>query len=262
MKEKIRRAAGLLAGASHAIALTGAGLSVDSDIPAFRGSQGLWDRYDPMTYAHIDAFRENPARVWEMLRELGDIIDRSAPNAGHRALARLEEMGRLGAVITQNVDGLHQRAGSKRVIEFHGGGDRLVCLSGHGPFGREAITDKSFPPVCSVCGAVLKPDVVFFGEPIPDGAVIAAQQELEKADLVLVLGTSAEVFPASDIPRAARDRGASVIEVNLAPTHLTGTISDLTLLGSTTEVLPMMVDALLERDAAFPGGGPEPSGTA
>ena len=238
------RAVELFAASSYAIALTGAGISVDSDIPAFRGAQGLWDRYDPMEYAHIDAFRENPARVWEMLRELGDVIARSRPNAGHRALAKLEAMNRLDAIITQNVDGLHQRAGSKRVIEFHGGGDRFVCLSGHGPFGRDEITPEIFPPTCTLCGSVLKPDVVFFGEPIPARVVRAAQHEVERSDLVLVLGTSAEVSPAADIPLAARSRGARVIEINLEPTHLSGTVSDVTLLASTTEALPAIVEAL------------------
>ncbi len=240
----LERAVELLAASSHAIALTGAGISVDSGIPAFRGAQGLWDRYDPLEYAHIDAFRANPTRVWEMLRELGDVITRSSPNAGHRALAKLEEMNHLGAVITQNVDSLHQRAGSKHVIEFHGGGDRFVCLSGHGPFGRDEISTEVFPPACALCGSILKPDVVFFGEPIPTKAVLAAQREVDRSDLVLVLGTSAEVSPAADIPLAARSRGARVIEINLEATHLSDTISDVTLLASTTEALPAMVEAL------------------
>jgi len=237
----IDEAARLIAASERVIALTGAGISVDSGIPAFRGSQGLWERYDPMEYAHIDAFVENPERVWEMLRELGAIIEGSRPNAGHRALARLEEMGRLCAVITQNVDGLHQRAGSKEVIEFHGSGDRLVCLAGHGPFPRTAIRPDCFPPRCPACNAVLKPDVVLFGEPIPEKAAQGAQEHVLRADLVLVVGTTAEVAPAGDIPFAVRRRGARVIEVNLEPTHLTGGVADLSLLGSSTDLLPRIV---------------------
>jgi NAD-dependent deacetylase len=237
-------AAELLAASAHAIALTGAGISVDSNIPAFRGAQGLWDRYDPLEYAHIDAFRADPARVWTMLRELGDIIAASRPNPGHRSLARLEAIGRLQAVITQNVDGLHQRAGSKRVIEFHGSGERLACLAGHGPFDRASVRFEGAPPACPRCGAILKPDVVFFGEAIPSRALLAAEVELERADLVLVLGTSAEVSPAAEIPAAARGRGARVIEINLEPTHLTGGIANVTLLASTSRALPALVETL------------------
>jgi NAD-dependent deacetylase len=244
--QHLDEAARLMARSRHTIALTGAGISVDSNIPAFRGAQGLWDRYDPMEYAHIGAFRANPERVWGMLRELGAIIEGSEPNAGHHALCRLEAMGRLHAVITQNVDGLHRRAGSRRVIEFHGSGDRLVCLAGHGPFERSETVIEATPPTCGVCGTVLKPDVVFYGEPIPQHAVLAAQKEVRRADLVLVLGTSAEVAPASDIPAAAKDRGASVIEINLEPTRLTGSVTDVSLLGSTTTILPKLVD-ILER---------------
>jgi len=238
---EIDEATRLIARSERAIALTGAGISVDSGIPAFRGAQGLWDRYDPMEYAHIDAFIEDPEKVWEMLRELGAIIEGSAPNEGHRALARLEEMGRLRAVITQNVDSLHQRAGSKEVIEFHGSGNRLICLSGHGPFPRSALRPDHFPPRCPECGAVLKPDVVLFGESIPEKAARSAQDHVLRTDLVLVIGTTAEVAPAGDIPIAARRRGARVIEVNLEPTHLTGGVADLTLLGSSTEILPRIV---------------------
>jgi NAD-dependent deacetylase len=244
--EQLDEAARLLARSRHAIALTGSGISVDSNIPSFRGAQGLWERYDPMEYAHIGAFRANPERVWRMLRELGAIIERSEPNAGHRALSRLEAMGRLHAIITQNVDGLHRRAGSRRVIEFHGSGDRLVCLAGHGPFERREAIIETTPPTCGVCGAVLKPDVVFFGEPIPRHALQAVQDELRRTDLVLALGTSAEVAPASDIPAAAKELGASVIEINLEPTRLTGTVTDVCLLGSTTTILPKLVD-ILER---------------
>ncbi len=238
------RAAKLLAESEYAIALTGAGISVESNIPAFRGAQGVWDRYDPMEYAHIDAFRADPARVWSMLRELGDIIANSQPNPAHRALATLEEIGKLGAVITQNVDGLHQRAGSKQVIEFHGSGERLICLRGHGPFARNSVRIDDAPPGCPNCGAILKPDVVFFGEAIPPRALLAAQVAMERADLVLVLGTSAEVSPASEFPAAARGRGARVIEINLEPTHLTGGVADVTLLASTSRALPALLAAI------------------
>jgi NAD-dependent protein deacetylase/lipoamidase len=207
------------------VALTGAGMSVDSGIPAFRGSQGLWDRYDPMEFAHIDAFRANPKKVWQMLVELENIVAQAQPNAAHWALAQLEEMGHLKAIITQNIDALHQMAGSKEVIEFHGNGQRLVCLSCGNLFPKDAVSLNELPPRCS-CKGILKPDVVFFGEPIPLEASQLAFQVTEECDLMLVVGTSAVVAPASHLPFLAKQQGATIVEINLERTHLSETISD------------------------------------
>jgi len=207
------------------VALTGAGMSVDSGIPAFRGSQGLWDRYDPMEFAHIDAFRANPKKVWQMLVELENIVAQAQPNAAHWALAQLEEMGHLKAIITQNIDALHQMAGSKEVIEFHGNGQHLVCLSCGNLFPKDAVSLNELPPRCS-CRGILKPDVVFFGEPIPLEASQRAFQVTEECDLMLVVGTSAVVAPASHLPFLAKQQGAIIVEINLERTHLSETISD------------------------------------
>ena len=207
------------------MALTGAGISVESGIPAFRGSQGLWDRYDPMEFAHIESFLANPKKVWKMLVELGDIVAKARPNPAHLALAELEAMGLMKAVITQNIDALHQSAGSREVIEFHGNGQRLICLSCGKLFPKEAVSLENLPPRCA-CRGILKPDVVFFGEPIPAEASQRAFQMARECDLMLVVGTSAVVAPASDLPFIAKQQGAVICEINLERTHLSETISD------------------------------------
>lgn len=219
-----------------AVALTGAGISVESGIPDFRGSQGLWDRYDPMEYAHIDAFRANPLKVWQMLLELETLVGQARPNPAHLALAHLEDMGHLRAVITQNIDALHQMAGSKEVIEFHGNGGRLVCLSCGKIASKDRVNPKDLPPRCT-CGGLLKPDVVFFGEPIPLGVSQRAFQVTRECDFMLVVGTSAVVAPASHLPFIAKQQGAIIVEINLERTHLSETISDFILETSASKAL-------------------------
>lgn len=209
---------------------------MESGIPAFRGSQGLWDRYDPMEFAHIEAFLANPKKVWGMLVELGNIVAQAKPNPAHFALAELEKMGHLKAIITQNIDALHQLAGNEEVIEFHGNGQRLICLSCGKFFPKEAVSLDDLPPRCS-CRGILKPDVVFFGEPIPTGASQRAFQYAQDCDLMLVVGTSAVVAPASHLPIIAKQQGAVICEINLERTHLSETISDYVLEASASQAL-------------------------
>ncbi|MBI5486590.1 MAG: NAD-dependent deacylase [Deltaproteobacteria bacterium] len=224
-------------------ALTGAGISVDSGIPDFRSAGGLWERYEPSQYATIEAFRQDPDRVWRMLREMGDLIDAARPNAGHLALAQLEARGHLDAVITQNVDDLHQAAGAKRVIEFHGNARDIRCARcGERP-AAPPPPDGVCAPRCA-CGGVLRPMVVFFGEPIPPGAFVEASEVAQKCRTMLVVGTSATVAPASLLPMLAKTAGARLIEINLEETSLSR-IADLALVGrSATEVLPAILRAL------------------
>lgn len=242
--EQIKEAAGLLAARRKAVALTGAGISVESGIAPFRGRGGLWEKYDPDEYAHIDAFLANPAKVWEMQAEFLEVIDRARPNPGHLALARLEEMGVLETVVTQNVDGLHQMAGNRDVIEFHGNNRRLVCLNcrQYYPISR---CREQMPPVCD-CGAVLKPDAVFFGEPIPQDALLRSHMAARQCRVMLVVGTSAVVEPAASIPFVAKRSGAVIIEVNTEPTGLTSSITDYFLQGEGGQVLPPLVDLVGE----------------
>ena len=208
-----------------AIALTGAGISVESGIPSFRGAHGLWTRYDPMEYAHIEAFLTNPAKVWKLLRELEDTIARARPNPAHLALAALEKMGRLQAVITQNVDNLHQEGGSRNVIEFHGNARRFVCLRCNRSFDPKTLDFGQLPLYCP-CGGLIKPDIVFFGEEIPVTANKAAFELAETCDLMLVIGTSAAVMPANYLPYTAKKHGARIAEINPETTELTRRLTD------------------------------------
>jgi len=237
MERLIGQAAERIAGASKVVALTGAGISVESGIPAFRGSQGLWDKYDPMEYATIEAFRANPFKIWKMLRELSDLVVGAKPNPGHTGLAELEFIGKLSSIVTQNVDGLHQAAGSTSVIEFHGNGRNLVCMACRRRYSREEIPPEMFPPMCA-CLNILKPDVVFFGEMIPMHALLAAQSEVSECDVMLVVGTSAQVEPAASLPFAAKARGAIIVEINPEPTPLSCGTSDICIHSSASLVMP------------------------
>ena len=225
------------------VALTGAGISVESGIPDFRSPGGLWERFDPMEYAHIRAFRANPAKVWTLLKEMDAVITAARPNPAHLALAALEAQGLLLGVITQNVDNLHQAAGSRRVVEFHGNALRFVCDTCKGQHPRETL-DFDHTPLYCLCGGLIRPDVVFFGEAIP----AAAQQESEElardCDLLLVIGTSGEVAPASYLPYTAKDHGATIVENNLEPTRLTYTLTDHFLPGPAGQLWPRVITVM------------------
>ncbi len=245
--DKIREAARRLAATRKAVALTGAGISVESGIPDFRSPGGLWEKFDPMEYAVIDAFHANPEKIWKMLRDLTGLVTNAKPNPGHVALADLERLGCLRLIVTQNVDGLHQEAGNGNVVEFHGSGRTLVCLSCRDLFPADDFDledEATFPPTCGKCKKILKPEVVFFGEGIPEEASNTAFKEAQECEIMIVAGTSATVAPASSIPIIAKRSGAYVIEVNLEPTPLTGSVTDLHLGGSTGEILPMIVEEI------------------
>lgn len=168
MLEQLEKIAEILAASPSTVALTGAGISVDSGIPAFRGSQGLWGKYDPMEYASIDAFQRDPVRVWAMLNELDELVLTARPNRAHRALTQLEALGALDIVVTQNIDGLHQEAGSRAVVEFHGSSRRLVCLDCGQVLGRNEMSMDTLPPRCA-CGASSSRTWCFSASPYPSG---------------------------------------------------------------------------------------------
>ena len=229
----------------HGVAVTGAGISVDSGIPDFRSPGGLWDRFDPMEYATIDAFRRDPGKVWQMLVEFDDLLRAADPNPGHLALARLERAGVLDGLVTQNVDNLHQQAGSVHVVEFHGNGSQLVCVA-CGARSAAAEADRAtIPPTCA-CGAVLKPDVIFFGEMIPEAALKRSMELVERCKVMLVIGTSATVAPCSMIPVAARRQGAMMAEFNLEATELTASCN-VAVFASASESLPLLAEAVEAR---------------
>jgi NAD-dependent deacetylase len=266
MKDLIKRAAWEIFGAQHVIALTGAGVSTESGIPDFRSPGGLWEKYDPMEFMY-DRFISDPKRIWEMsltMKEEGDLdIAKAQPNPAHLALAEMETMGYLKCVITQNVDNLHQKAGSTDVIEFHGNLLWARCISCSRRYSLEELEDmvgeSELPPRCEKCSGVLKPDAVFFGEPIPSEALQRSLAEARASDVMIVAGTSAVVYPAAELPFVAKrgggffstqvtepspNVGAAVIEVNDEPTQLTGRISDFIIMGKVGTVLPEIVKEL------------------
>ncbi|RJS70486.1 MAG: NAD-dependent deacylase [Candidatus Syntrophoarchaeum sp. WYZ-LMO15] len=219
----------------HTVALTGAGISVESGIAPFRGKGGLWERYDPEEYAHIATFMQNPARAWVLFKEMIEVIRRAKPNPAHLALARLEELGLLSCIITQNVDNLHQSAGSRNVIEFHGNIINLSCIECGKKQRCSEVSLDEIPPLCA-CGGVLRPDAVLFGEAIPFDALVSSRKEAEACDLMLVIGTSGIVQPAASMPLVAKDSGAKVVEINPEETPITF-IADIFVKGGAGRVL-------------------------
>ncbi len=223
----------------NVVALTGAGISVESGIPPFRGKGGLWEKYDPDEYAHVQAFKENPKKVWRMLKEMIDTIRVAKPNKAHLALAKLEESGYVSGIITGNVDSLHQAAGSKNVLELHGNNRSLICMECKKGYPINHYLEQ-MPPRCE-CGYTLRPDVVLFGEPIPQQALFSSYTMAKDCDLMMVIGTSAVVSPMSHIPVIAKESGAKVLEINLEETFLTGFISDWIIKGVAEDLLPKIV---------------------
>ena len=245
MEDLIMQAAKAIKKTNNMIALTGAGISVESGIPDFRSAGGLWEKYDPAIYASIDTFWSQPERCWDMIFDMLDLTDNAKPNPAHIALAELEEMGHLKAIITQNIDNLHQRGGSKNVIEYHGNSVNLVCLKCHAEYSMDEY-DKSqrIPPRCKKCDAILKPSIIFFGEMIPHEAMSRSQLLTDTTDTVLVAGTSAVVYPAAAIPDIAKRHGAFIIESNLEKTGFTNRITNVFLQGPSGVVLPELVKAI------------------
>ncbi len=243
----IYRAADAILNSRLSVALTGAGISVESGIPDFRSAGGLWSRFDPAEYATIKAFRENPEKVWNMLRELETIVSGAKPNGAHKGMGELERMGYLDCVITQNVDNLHQAGGSKNVIEYHGNSRNLSCLRcGRSYKGNERR--GADPPRCE-CDMVLKPDVIFFGEAISQEAMDRSFRLASSCQAVLVVGTSAVVYPANSIPSIAKKNGAKIIEINTERTHLTDSVTDIFLQGQAGTVITRLVEEIKKRDS-------------
>ncbi len=243
--ERYMEVADLIRREGHVVAFTGSGISVDSGIPTFRGGQGLWEKYDPMEYAHIDAFRRNPEKVWNMLREMAGVIFAATPSPAHVALKDLEKKGLLDAIITQNVDGLHQVAGNSTVIEYHGNHRRLVCIGCSGKIEFTEAEAGMVPyPLCERCLAPMKPDVVFFGEAIPMREMILANEAAKHCKVMLIMGTSGVVYPAADLPYRAHSSGAKIVEINMDDTPFSSSISDFVFKESTSVVLPAILEHL------------------
>lgn len=274
MEELIERTAKELLRSTYAVALTGAGISTESGIPDFRGPSGIWSK-DPdaerRAYRSYERFLEDPKAWWkERLTSpslLGD-LERAMPNPGHYALADLEKMGILKSVITQNVDGLHEKSGTKNLIEYHGSILKLRCTACNARFHpaefdlAKLMRDNRLPPHCPECSGIIKTDGVSFGEPIPSDVVQTSLEEVRKCDLMLICGTSAVVYPFANLPRIARQRkmqtetrsetglhsvkrtaNVIVIEINAEPTPLTEEgLSDYLIQGRTGEILPKILE--------------------
>jgi len=237
MQEDILKVASLIKRSRFTTAYTGAGISVESGIPPFRGAEGLWNKYDPEVL-ELDYFLHNPEKSWKVIKEIFyDFFGRAKPNKAHLVLAEMEKNDLLARTITQNIDNLHQEAGSRIVFEFHGNCKVLQCLSCHSQYKAPEISLDHLPPTCRQCGGILKPGFVFFGESIPQLPLTAAYEAAYLSDLFLIIGTTGEVMPANQIPFMAKNNGATIVEINPEPSNYTDKITDIFLKGKAGEVM-------------------------
>ena len=236
MDSLIKEASQLLKNSSYTVAFTGAGISAESGIPPFRGQGGIWDKYDPKIL-ELDYFLKNPAKVWPDIRKmLYEDFKNAKHNDAHKFLAFLEKNKLLETVITQNIDNLHTEAGNTNVIEFHGNLANFICTEcGQKQSQKKTNLYEEFPK-CNSCGSLTKPDVVFFGEAIPQDAYAKSFEHAEKAEIMLVIGTSGVIYPAAFIPQIAKQAGAKIIEINLQPSEYTNSLTDIFLQGRASEI--------------------------
>jgi NAD-dependent deacetylase len=223
--------------------LTGSGISAESGVPTFRGTDGLWNKFRPEELANFDAFMRNPQLVWEWYNYRRQLMETVNPNPGHIALARMEEMVHDFPLATQNVDDLHRRAGSKRVLELHGNIMQSLCIDCGTKENQPDLSDANKVPRCKSCGGLIRPAVVWFGETLPQNVFEEAKRAAQRCDLFLSVGTSALVYPAASLPVAAKQAGAYTVEINVERTEQSG-MFDETLLGKAGEILPLVVDSI------------------
>jgi NAD-dependent deacetylase len=244
MDKQISELKKIVTNSKQLIAFTVAGLSTESGIPTYRGAGGLWTKYDPAIYADINYFLQDSSYYWNFFREVRHpIIKKAKPNAAHYALVELEKQGKLRQVITQNIDGLHQMAGQSNVIELHGNTRKILCMECDKVFSMDKVyrrLEKEFPPKCT-CGGRLKPNVVFFGEALPEKVLIEADYAAQNCDIFLVVGSSLVVYPAASIPKIAKRNGAILVIINVDSTPLDD-IADLVIHESASKVLSRMFE--------------------
>ena len=243
MDEAISKLKKIVSTSDQIVAFTGAGFSAESGISTYRGAGGLWSRYDPSKYADINYFLKDPSYYWSFIRdERYPTLKKVKPNDGHYALVELEKRGKLYRVITQNIDGLHQIAGSSDVIELHGNTRKILCMSCDKTYSMDEVykhLEKELPPRCS-CGGVLKPGTVLFGEPLPEHALDMAMLAAKNCDMFLVLGSSLVVYPAASMPRIAKKNDAVLVIVNIDPTPLDD-MADLVINESASKILSKLI---------------------
>ena len=240
--DEVARLAALIREQQPCVALTGAGVSTESGIPDFRSPTGLWADFDPFEYGSIDAFRADPERVWRFYAPRFAVLTGAEPNAAHRALAQLERLGLLAAVVTQNIDLLHERAGNRVVVEVHGSIRSATCWECGRSWTRDLVVARLPTPRCD-CGGVLKLDVVFFGELLPAAAIDRAQELARRARLLLIVGSSLEVYPVAGLPGETLARGGRLAIVNRDETPWDDDAA-LVVRASAGDVLPEVVRAL------------------
>ncbi|MHA2052882.1 MAG: SIR2 family NAD-dependent protein deacylase [Candidatus Hodarchaeales archaeon] len=243
-QQSIGEARNLIKASSFIVAFTGAGISVESGIPDFRSPGGLWERFDPQIYAEYSSFLRTPEKYWTMHSVLSNMIRTAQPNPAHVALAKLEKENKLKGIITQNVDFLHQRAGNTNICELHGSGETAKCIDCKDEYSNETVDQflKTVKvPRCVKCNGLIKPDTILFNEPLPIGVFLKARELVEKADLLIVIGSSITVYPAASLPYLAQRTGTRIIVVNDESTHLS-TIADVYLEGKAGEILPLLMN--------------------
>lgn len=241
---QLQKAVHILRNSNSSIAFTGAGISVESGIPPFRGENGIWSKYDPNTL-ELGYFYENPLASWEVIKQLFyDFFGDAESNLAHMVLAEMEKVGMLECVITQNIDNLHQQAGSKIVHEFHGNSQKLLCVKCMTYYVPDDINLDKLPPKCTKCEGLIKPDFIFFGEGIPPKAYESSVDAASKAEVVIIIGSTGEVMPAAQIPYLAKQNGATIIEVNPGVSNFTKSITDIYLEGKATEVMGKLKEKL------------------
>lgn len=240
----IDKAVEIIKNSDRVTGFTGAGISVESGIPPFRGENGLWNKYDP-TFLNIGYFKTHPLESWRLTKEIFfDFFGKARPNRGHTGLAEMEEDGYLDAIITQNIDNLHQEGGSKEVYEIHGNSRELICVDCGNKISLTEEHLNNLPPKCKKCGGLLRPDFVFFSEPLYEPDTTKSFIEAEISDVFLVIGTTGEIMPASQIPIIAKNNGATIIEINVKKSNYTDEITDIFLNGKATKVIDELVKAL------------------
>lgn len=249
-REATERAAQTVAQAQYVTALVGAGMSAESGVPTFRGPKGLWTKYGEPDNLGFQRFTSDPRGWWEerlngtQMPEMRDALAKARPNPGHHALAKLEQMGVLRHIVTQNVDNLHRVAGSVNVCEIHGNTTLLRCVDCNARFNRDDVSLEELPPQCPHCSGYIKMDTVMFGEPIPQDVLQTSQAEAVKSDCVLILGTSGIVYPAAALPELARQtNSATLIEINPDETALSDAC-DIVVRAATGEALPILTEIL------------------
>ena len=223
--------------AKSVVFFTGAGISAESGVPTFRGKEGLWKKFKPQELANFDAFIRNPDLVWEWYQYRRKIVKKANPNPGHLAIVEMEKYFDDVSVITQNVDNLHNRAGSKNVYELHGNIERNYCIDCETIYNTTELVISGKAPRCKKCGGLIRPDIVWFGESIPQSIFSAAEFKAKNSDICFVIGTSAIIYPAASIPRLAKEGGAYLVEINIEPTEISHFV-DYSLIGKSGEILP------------------------